>query len=129
MATILIVEDIPSSMMVTRVLLESVGHSAIAAKDAERGLQIVETQDIDLVLMDLNLPGMDGLEATRMLKSNPSTATIPVIALTAMTRSEDEEKALAAGCDAYIAKYVSPHRLFAEIEAQLAKRSLRGPLQ
>jgi two-component system, cell cycle response regulator DivK len=121
MARILIVEDIASSMMVTRMLVERIGHFAVAAKDAEIGLRIADTEQIDLILMDLNLPGMDGFQATRLLKSNPSTANIPVIALTAMTRAEDEGNALAAGCDAYIAKHVRCEVLFSTIDTLLGK--------
>lgn len=124
MAKILIVEDITSSMMVTCRLLESAGHFPVTAKDADIGLRIADTQHIDLILMDLNLPGMDGFEATRLLKSNPITATIPVIALTAMARQEDEQNALAAGCDAYIAKHVRYELLFTAIDTLLAKRNI-----
>jgi two-component system cell cycle response regulator DivK len=120
MARILIVEDNPANMKLACLLLENVGHTAVSAVDAETGLALARAGGIDLILMDIQLPGMDGLAATILLKKDPLTASIPVIALTAMAMKEDEAKTRAAGCDAYIAKPLRYKELFAAIDALLA---------
>ena len=104
MAKILIVEDNPANLKLARFMLESAGHEVIAATDAAQGLAHAEKCRPDLVLMDIQLPGMDGLEATRVLKSREPTRNVPVIALTALAMKGDRERMLAAGCDGYIAK-------------------------
>ena len=121
MATILIIEDNPANMELASLLLLRVGHKVLRAMDAEAGVNLAYTEHPDLILMDLQLPGMDGLEATGLLKSNPGTAAIPVIALTALAMKEDHEKALAAGCDDYIAKPLRYKDLYAAIDALLEK--------
>src|SRR5471030_2773708 len=107
MARVLIVEDNPANMRLACLLLENVGHTLLCAVDAEAGLTLARAEKPDLILMDIQLPGMDGLAATALLKKDPATAAIPVIALTAMAQMEDREKANAAGCDGYIAKPLS----------------------
>jgi two-component system cell cycle response regulator DivK len=111
MARILVIEDNPANLKLARFLLESAGHEVIAAADAAEGLAHAERLRPDLVLMDIQLPGMDGLEATRVLKSREPTRTVPVIALTALAMKGDRERILAAGCDSYIAKPFS-HEAF-----------------
>jgi two-component system cell cycle response regulator DivK len=91
-------------MKLTTLVLQNAGHTALCAVDAETGLLLARSSHPDLILMDILLPGMDGLAATALLKADPATAAIPIIALTAMLTKIDEEKAIAAGCDAYIAK-------------------------
>jgi two-component system cell cycle response regulator DivK len=91
----------------------------LRAKDAESGLTLARTALPDLILMDIQLPGMDGLTATAMLKQDAATAAIPVIALTAMAMKEDQERSRAAGCDAYIAKPLRYQELYAAINALL----------
>src|SRR4051794_23612890 len=98
-ATILIVEDNPSNMALAKFLLESAGHRVLAAVDAEAGLKLARDQRPDLILMDIQLPGMDGLEATALLKRDGATRSIPVVALTALAMKGDEERIRAAGCD------------------------------
>jgi len=120
MATILIVEDNPANMKLARLLLHKVGHTVLCAVDAEAGLTLARTERPDLILMDIQLPGMDGLAATALLKQDPATAAIPVIALTAMAMKEDREKTKAAGCDAYIAKPLRFRELYAAIDTLLA---------
>ena len=121
MATILIVEDNPSNMTLARFLLESVGHTVLCATDAEAGLSLAREAQPKLILMDIQLPGMDGLEATRLLKQGEVTRTIPVIALTALAMMGDKERILAAGCDGYIAKPMRYQEFLATIAAQLAR--------
>jgi two-component system cell cycle response regulator DivK len=104
MATVLVVEDNEANMRLAVFLLEAEGHRVLSATDAEQGLALARDLHPDLVLMDIQLPGMDGLEATMQLKSDDATRSIPVIALTALAMKGDEERILAAGCDGYIAK-------------------------
>jgi two-component system cell cycle response regulator DivK len=119
MARILIVEDNPANMKLATLLLHKAGHTALCAVDAETGLTLARAERPDLILMDVQLPGMDGLAATALLKKDPATAAIPVIALTAMAMKEDREKTKVAGCDAYIAKPLRYQELFAAIDALL----------
>jgi two-component system cell cycle response regulator DivK len=119
MARVLIVEDNPTNMKLTELLLRSAGHTVLATVDAETGLTLARADQPDLILMDIQLPGMDGLAATALLKRDPSTAAIPIIALTAMAMREDEERTKLAGCDAYIAKPLRREELYATIERLL----------
>jgi two-component system cell cycle response regulator DivK len=120
MATILVVEDNPDNMLLTVMLLESVGHTVLSAVDAEAGLTLARAELPSLILMDIQLPGMDGLEATALLKQDAATRAIPVIALTALAMKGDEERIRAAGCDGYVAKPIGIQEFLATIAAQLA---------
>ncbi len=120
MPRILVVEDNPTNMKLAVFLLETAGHSVISATDAEEGLALARDQRPDLILMDIQLPGMDGLEATVLLKRDEATRAIPVIALTALAMKGDEERLRAAGCDGYIAKPLSHREFIATISTQLA---------
>ena len=122
MARILVVEDNPANMKLASLLLLKAGHTALCAVDAETGLTLARAERPDLILMDIQLPGMDGLAATALLKKDPVTAAIPVIALTAMAMKEDQEKTKIAGCDAYIAKPLRYQELYAAIDALLLRR-------
>ena len=119
MARILIVEDNPANMKLASLLLLKAGHTVLCAVDAETGLTLARANQPELILMDIQLPGMDGLAATALLKQDPATAAIPVIALTAMAMKADREKTKAAGCDAYIAKPLRYQELYAAIDALL----------
>jgi two-component system, cell cycle response regulator DivK len=121
MATVLIVEDNAANMKLATFVLKSAGHSVLSATDAETGLTIARDAQPELILMDIQLPGMDGLEATALLKSDSATRAIPVIALTALAMKGDEERIRAAGCDGYIAKPLAYREFLATISAQLAK--------
>jgi two-component system cell cycle response regulator DivK len=112
MAHILVIEDNPANMKLALLLLGNAGHVASCAVDAETGLQLARRTRPDLILMDIQLPGMDGLAATALLKQDPSTASIPVIALTAMAMKADQERSATAGCDAYIAKPLRYRELY-----------------
>ncbi|MEE9292082.1 MAG: ATP-binding protein [Acidobacteriota bacterium] len=101
---ILVVEDNPSNMKLVSELLRKEGHHVLAASSGEKALEIIREVHPDLVLMDIQLPGMDGLQITRMLKDDPETAAIPVVALTAHAMQADEDRARDAGCVGFIAK-------------------------
>jgi two-component system cell cycle response regulator DivK len=122
MATILIVEDNATNMKLSSFLLESADYSVLMAVTAESGVAIAREQHPDLILMDIQLPGMDGLEATRLLKADDATRHIPVLALTALAMKGDEERICAAGCDGYIAKPLDYKAFLAEVKATLAAR-------
>lgn len=120
MATILLIEDNATNMTLAVILLESVGHTVLKAVDAEAGLIIARDKQPHLILMDVQLPGMDGLEATGLLKGAEATRDIPVIALTALAMSGDEERIRVSGCDGYIAKPFRYTEFLAVVDAQLA---------
>jgi two-component system, cell cycle response regulator DivK len=117
---ILIVEDNPGSLMLATVMLETEGFEVTGAESAEAARQIVGETTPDLILMDIQLPGMDGLEFTKELKADPDTSGIPVIALTAHAMPLHERAARAAGCEGFIAKPWTPEALSREIRAFLA---------
>jgi len=120
MGRILIVEDNPANMTLAVFLLESAGHSVIKSTDAEAGLTLARKEQPDLILMDIQLPGMDGLQATLLLKKDEATRNIPVIALTALVMKGDEERILAVGCDGYIAKPMRYREFLATVAEHLA---------
>ncbi|MGC2462689.1 MAG: response regulator [Steroidobacteraceae bacterium] len=119
MARILIVEDNPANMALATFLLQSVGHTVLSTTDAEAGLTLARAEQPNLILMDIQLPGLDGLKATALLKRDAATRAIPVIALTALAMAGDEERIRAAGCDGYIAKPFAYREFLATIAAQL----------
>ncbi len=121
MAKVLVIEDNPANLTLATFLLKSIGHEVISATDAETGLTLARAEQPDLVLMDIQLPGMDGLQATGLLKGDAETRSIPVIALTALAMKGDEERIRAAGCDGYIAKPLAYKDFLATITAQLGK--------
>ncbi len=119
MATILVIEDNPDNMTLATFLLQSAGHVVLSATDAEAGLTLARDQQPHLILMDIQLPGMDGLEATVLLKLAEATRAIPVIALTALAMKGDEARIRAAGCDGYIAKPMRYKEFLATVAAHL----------
>jgi len=104
MSRILIVEDNAANMKLASLLLEGEGHETLQAESAEAGLRLAREMVPDLILLDVHLPGMDGLAAARLLKADPATSGIRIVALTAMAMSGDREKTEEAGCDDYISK-------------------------
>jgi len=127
MARILIIEDNAANMKLACLLLRNAGHTVLCAVDAETGLTLARADQPDLILMDIQLPGMDGLAATALLKKDPATAAIPVIALTALAMKADQEKSQIAGCDAYIAKPLRYQELYAAIDSLLGRGEPQAP--
>lgn len=125
MARVLVVEDNAINMKLVMLLLHSGGHETLSAVDAESGIAEARSQLPDVILMDIQLPKMDGLTATGILKSDARTAHIPVVALTALAMKEDEEKSRMAGCDAYIAKPLNRSELFEVVDSLLSARVSR----
>ena len=123
MAKILIVEDNPANMTLAVFLLESAGYTVLSATDAEAGLTRARGEQPDLILMDIQLPGMDGLAATVLLKADDATRRIPVVALTALAMKGDEARIRAAGCDGYIAKPLAYKDFLSVIAAHLVSPS------
>jgi len=120
MATILLVEDNATNMKLSLFLLESADHTVLTATNAEAGLALAREQHPALILMDIQLPGMDGLQATAQLKADEATRHIPVLALTALAMKGDEERIRAAGCDGYIAKPLDYKEFLATVKAHLS---------
>ena len=114
-AKVLVVEDNPANMKLTTMLLGRAGYQVLQTNNADDGIVLAREQQPDLILMDIQLPGMDGLTATRLLKADQATCGIKVVALTAFAMAGDEEKMLAAGCDGYIAKPIQYQAFLAEV--------------
>jgi CheY-like chemotaxis protein len=113
--TVLVVDDHPINLKLVCDLLEADGCTLLRANDAQQAQAILKGARPDVILMDIQMPGMDGLTLTRLLKADPATRQIPVIALTASAMKGDEEKAIEAGCDGYITKPIDTRRLSAQI--------------
>jgi two-component system, cell cycle response regulator DivK len=113
--TILLVEDHEDNRIVYRTILEHVGYTVLLAGDGVEGVRLTREQKPDLVLMDVSIPLMDGWTATSVLKADPETASIPIVALTAHALAGDRERALEVGCDGYLAKPVEPRRVLEEV--------------
>ena len=116
---ILVIEDQEDNRRILRDLITSAGYEMIEAVTGEEGVTMAETHRPDLILMDIQLPGLDGYEATRRIKANFALRHIPIVAVTSYALSGDDIKALEAGCDAYIAKPFSPRILLAKIREYL----------
>lgn len=116
MQRVLVVEDNLTNMKLVDFLLKKAGYEVLQAFDAEQGIRLAREQLPNLVLMDIQLSGMDGLTATRMLKADPSTAAIKIFALTALAMKGDECDILAAGCDGYISKPINYRDFLREME-------------
>jgi two-component system cell cycle response regulator DivK len=120
---VLAIEDHEDNRRILRDLLASVGYELIEAATGEEGIALAGSQVPDLILMDIQLPGLDGYETTRRIRANPALRGVPIIAVTSYALSGDDVKALAAGCDAYVTKPFSPRELLAKIRELLP----RGP--
>jgi CheY-like chemotaxis protein len=118
---ILIVEDNPANMRLIRMVLGNKGYRLLEATDGEEALAVAIEGCPDLIVMDIQLPKMDGLEVTRRLRQTPGFSQVPIIALTASTMEGDREKIIAAGCDEYISKPVNTRR-FPLLVAEMLQR-------
>jgi CheY-like chemotaxis protein len=116
---VLVVEDNPVNLELVEAVLDREGYEVISAASAEEALKRLERLRPDLVLLDIQLPGLDGLGLTRLLKANPATVEIPVVALSAHARLEDRQAALEAGCVEYISKPIDTRALPAQLAAVL----------
>jgi len=121
-ARILIVDDNATNLKLVAYLVRAHGYHVETALDAEAALASIKAHRPDLILMDIQLPGIDGLELTRRLKANPATRDIVIIALTAYAMKGDQDKALAAGCDDYVTKPIDTRALPETIARHLANR-------
>jgi two-component system cell cycle response regulator DivK len=120
---ILVVEDHEDNRRILRDLLTNVGFQLIEAETGPDGVEMAKMHQPDLILMDLQLPGIDGYEATRRIRADPRLSSVPIIAVTSYALSGDEERAFAAGCSAYISKPYSPRQLLASIREHLPASS------
>jgi two-component system cell cycle response regulator DivK len=116
---ILIVEDQEDNRAILRDLLSQAGYALIEAADGEEGVKLAQREQPDLILMDIQLPVIDGYEATRRIKGVPELKSIPIIAVTSYALSGDEARARAAGCDGYVTKPFSPRDLLAKVRTYL----------
>ena len=119
--SILVVDDNPINLKVIRLMLEAEGYDVRTAIDAEEVLVLLQTLRPRLIIMDIQLPGMDGLQLTRLLKADPAMRGTVILAITAYAMKGDEEKALAAGCDGYVAKPIDTRSLPAVVAAHLER--------
>ena len=117
---ILVVEDQEDNRQILRDLLGNAGYELSEAEDGEEAIAAVAKRRPDLILMDIQLPVMDGYEATRRIRTNPDLKSVPIIAVTSYALAGDEDKALAAGCDGYVTKPYSPRDLLAKVRTYLA---------
>jgi two-component system cell cycle response regulator DivK len=121
---ILVVEDNPLNLKLVRDVLQFAGYDVIEAQSGEEGLRVAEEDSPDLVLMDLQLPGIDGTETLRRLRRGPLRRDVPVVAVTAFAMAEDRERASLAGFDGYVEKPISVRELPGQIEAFLDGRAV-----
>ncbi|CAN5205999.1 response regulator [soil metagenome] len=121
MSRILIVDDNPTNLKLVSFVVKAHGYEVATATDAAAAVASIRTSRPAVILMDLQLPGIDGLELTRRLKADPATRQIPVVAVTAYAMKGDHEKALAAGCDDYVTKPIDTRSLPAVIARHVAR--------
>jgi two-component system, cell cycle response regulator DivK len=121
-ARILVIEDNPANLELARYVLEASGNTVFAAPDGESGLGLALAEPPDLVICDLQLPGIDGIELAKRMKAEPGLAHVPLIAVTAYAMVGDRERVLSAGFDGYIAKPIDPETFATQVTAFLARQ-------
>jgi two-component system cell cycle response regulator len=126
-ALILLVDDNPINLKLASEVLIAGGYNTVTAADAEQARELLNTLLPDLILMDIALPGMDGLSLTKLLKAEPRLCHVPIVALTAYAMRGDDLKALAAGCEGYISKPIDTRVLVEQVAAIIAKARMRNP--
>ena len=119
--TVLLVEDNEDNLLIYSTILRHSGYAVVEARDGQAGIDAAKKEHPGLILMDVSIPVIDGLEATRRLKADPATKDIPIIALTAHALASDQQKALEAGCDSYIAKPAEPRAVVAAVREYLGE--------
>ena len=119
MKRILVVEDNETNLYLIKFILEKNGYEVIEAMEGAVGVELAIKEKLDLILMDLQLPDIDGLEATKRIRASEADGKIPIIALTSFAMPGDREKALAGGCTAYIEKPINPDTFISEIQKYL----------
>lgn len=119
--TVLLVEDNEDNRIIYATALRHAGYSVLEAITGTDGVRLARDEEPDIILMDISVPELDGWEATAILKADPNTRGIPVIAVTAHALPGDEERSLAAGCDGYLAKPISPARLIGEVDRRFGR--------
>jgi len=112
---VLVIEDNERNMYLIAFILEKMGHRVLRAVTGEEGVERAEREVPDLVLMDVQLPGIDGLEATRQIRASAAARDVPVVAVTSYAMTGDRERLLAAGCNGYLEKPIDPDTIMAEI--------------
>jgi CheY-like chemotaxis protein len=122
-AKLLIVEDNETNLMIFRDILTAAGHQVLAAGTGEEAFAIARAQSPDLILMDIQLPGMNGLDAVRFLKEDPATSAIPIVALTAHAMAGHRERALEAGCCGFITKPIRSREFREQVRSYLTPES------
>ena len=126
---IFLVDDNPINLKLASEVLTAGGYSTVTAADAEQARELLNTLLPDLILMDIALPGMDGLSLTKLIKTDPRLSHVPVVALTAYAMRGDDLKAAAAGCDGYISKPIDTRILVEQVAAVIAKAQKRIPVR
>ena len=121
MKTALVIEDNENNMELITFILENAGYDTVRADTGESGFELSHNADIDFVILDIQLPGIDGPEVLQKIREYPSTQKLPVIAMTSYAMSGDRERLLAAGCNGYIEKPINPEKVIAQIETILHK--------
>lgn len=121
MKKILVVEDNEKNRYLICYIIEKMGHMPITAVTGEEGVALAAREHPDLILMDIQLPGIDGLEATQRIRASKESVSIPIIAVTSYAMSGDRERLLAAGCNGYIEKPINPDTIMDELKVYLAE--------
>jgi CheY-like chemotaxis protein len=123
---ILLIEDNPVNRRLAEFLLRSQGYQVLEANAAQQAFEILKTERPALIVMDIQLPGMDGLEATKKLKENPATREIPIVAVTSYAMGGDREKALEAGCVGYVTKPIDKTTFMQEVALHISNKTQRA---
>jgi two-component system, cell cycle response regulator DivK len=126
MKKILVVEDNERNMYLICYIIEAMGHRPIKAMTGEEGVEMSAREQPDLILMDIQLPGIDGLETTRRIRASKASAPIPIIAITSYAMTGDRERLLAAGCNGYIEKPINPETIMSELNLYLTENEDRS---
>lgn len=122
MSRVLVIEDNDQNMYLLTFILGKMGHEVLQAVTGELGVEAAERERPDLVLMDIQLPGIDGYEATRRIRASSSARHVPIVAVTSFAMTGDRERLLAAGCNGYIEKPIDPDTIVAQLAAFLGER-------